>query len=175
MGNTLHGFRFPDGPEAPDVPLWNSRLANDAEQHVYGPYGCVGLDANQGPVSATTVFVGGWVSRYVRNGMTANANGLVVPVAGIYRIDAWARFQVSAAATVRLIVGNGAGPTVIADAYATQHATLTYNATPYVSRVLSLPAGDQIRCGFVQSAASVVTMVGGATQSGLSVELLEFS
>lgn len=34
MAATTKGFRYPTGPDVPDVPFWNQALASDADAHV---------------------------------------------------------------------------------------------------------------------------------------------
>lgn len=138
-----------------------------------GPYGHCGLDSNQGPVaSLNAVFVGAWVSRFVRGGFTVNVNGLVAPVAGTYEVSAWTRLSCAATTSnPRLIIGNGASA-IIGDAYGIGPLSAAYNTSLYITRVTSLGAGEQIRCGFFQSVASTITMVGGAALTGLTARLL---
>lgn len=171
-GSTALGIRYPLGTESPQVAPDMQRLAGDVDGLLQGPYGHVGLDANQGPVGTTgAVFVGAWVSRFTR-GVNANANGLVVLTAGWYEITAWARFQIAATANnPRLIIGNGASA-VIGEAYGLGPHTATFNQSLYITRVAALGAGEQIRCGFFQTVASTITMVGGAALTGLTARLI---
>lgn len=172
-GSTPLGIRYPLTSEPPAGSPDMQRLAGDVDGLLTFPYGVVGLDANQGPVATVgNVFVGAWVSRYVRGGMVANASGLVVPVAGTYEVTAWTRFSCSAtAANPRLLIGNGAAA-VIGDAYGVGPLSAAYNTSLHITRVASFGAGEQIRCGFQQAVASTITMVGGAALTGLLARLI---
>lgn len=180
MGGTtpIQGYPFPTGTDrVRDGDNAIEALARAVDTNMgdaLGAYGCVGLDANQGPVATVgNVFVGAWVSRFVRGGMVANVNGLVVPVAGTYELSAWARFQcASTTNNPRLIIGNGASA-VIGDAYGPSPFAATYNLTLYITRVMALAAGEQVRCGFQQAVASTITMVAGAPLTGLTARLVQ--
>lgn len=172
-GSTPLGIRYPLTSEPPAGSPDMQRLAGDVDGLLTAPYGVVGLDANQGPVGAVgNVFVGAWVSRYVRGGMVANTAGLVVPVAGTYEVSAWTRLQCAATTNnPRLIIGNGASA-IIGDAYGPSPFAATYNVSLYITRIATFAAGEQIRCGFQQAVASTITMVAGTSLTGLLARLI---
>lgn len=132
---------------------------------------------NTGLGSAATgnIIIGNWVPVASGGNISPGAAGTTINVAGYYEVEAWGRIQSTSNAAAQ----NGSfticdtANAIISIAYFAFYPNVAINISPFVKYVGHFDAGNVIKVGFGQPAASFCSFIGGAVYNGFRVKLLK--
>jgi hypothetical protein len=128
-----------------------------------------------GSVATGNILIGNWVPVVSGGNISPGAAGTTINVPGYYEVEAWGRIQTTSNAAAQngsFTICDTAG-SVINITYFACPANLAMNYTPHARYVGHFDAGNIVKVGFGQTAASFCSFIGGAVYNGFRVKLLK--